>query len=164
MAQAIDAELISLLPRMRRYAISLCKSSSQADDLVQTACVKALAAASSWVEGSRFDAWVFRILRNCWIDEIRRTRQHVSIDDDAISADLVGERGEQEAMERLSFEEARKAIDGLPVEQREVLLLVCVEDMAYREAADVLGIPIGTVMSRLARARHKLAELTGRSA
>jgi RNA polymerase sigma-70 factor, ECF subfamily len=163
MAHPVETELIQLLPRMRRYALSLSKSAVQADDLVQSACVKALAGADGWTQGTRFDAWVFRILRNCWIDELRRSRLHASLDDDEAAQNQVGERGEEAAMERLSFGEVRRAIDSLPVDQREVLLLVCVEDMAYREAAEVLGIPLGTVMSRLARARQRLSDLTART-
>jgi RNA polymerase sigma-70 factor (ECF subfamily) len=142
--------------------LALCRSPSLADDLVQGACERALANASQWVPGTRLDAWVFRILRNYWIDHLRRVKAEGASDD--ISSHewtLIDEgSGETQVHGRLALSEVRRAIDSLPPEQREVLVLVCVEDLAYREAADILGVPIGTVMSRLARARKRLTELT----
>jgi RNA polymerase sigma-70 factor (ECF subfamily) len=160
----IGNDLVVLLPRLRRYALSLCRSPVQADDLVQSACVKALASADSWAPGTRFDAWVFRILRNAWIDGLRRTRVEGVVEDVDAADEAGAVGGEEVAMGRLTLEDVRRAIETLPAEQREVVVLVCVEDLAYREAADVLGVPIGTVMSRLARARRKLGELTEQAA
>lgn len=157
MSDAIGPDLVALLPRLRRYALSLCRSSSHADDLVQAACVRALANAHGWQPGTRFDAWVFRILRNLWIDGLRHQKVEGPPTDLDGDLQIVGEDGEHLAMERLTLDDVRKAIDRLPDEQREVLMLVCVEDLAYREAAEVLGVPIGTIMSRLARARRKIA-------
>lgn len=156
----IGNELVALLPRLRRYALSLCRSHVVADDLVQSACVKALANADGWTPGTRFDAWVFRILRNVWIDSLRRNRVEGVVEEVEAADEAGGIGGEERAMERLTLEDVRRAIETLPAEQREVIVLVCVEDLAYREAAEVLGVPIGTVMSRLARARRRLGELT----
>lgn len=160
MPTAIGQELVALLPRLRRFALVLCRSPSLADDLVQSACERALANADHWSPGTRFDAWVFRILRNAWIDHLRRTRTERMKEDVTIQANIVGDAGEEPMLSKLLLAEIQQLIDAMPSEQREVLLLVCVEDLAYREAAEVLGVPIGTVMSRLARARRRLVELT----
>jgi RNA polymerase sigma-70 factor (ECF subfamily) len=156
----MGSELVLLLPRLRRYALSLCKSPTLADDLVQSACLKALAHADGWTHGTRFDAWVFGILRNIWIDGLRRSRVEALVDNGEALDTQIDESGEDRALEKLTLTDVRRAIDALPTDQREVLLLVCVEDLAYREAAEVLGVPIGTVMSRLARARKKLTDIT----
>ena len=153
--------MIAILPRHRRYARSLCRSPSVADHQVQTACLKALAKATSWQPGTRFDAWMFRILRNAWIDGLRHMKVEALVDGTDGTAESPGVNGEAEAVSRLTLEDVRRAIERLPDEQRDVLMLVCVEDMAYREAAEILDVPIGTVMSRLARARRKLNDMVG---
>ena len=164
MAPTIGHELVKLLPRLRRFALALCRSPTLADDLVQGACERALANAESWTPGTRFDAWVFRILRNHWLDTIRRQKTEnlrgEAVDDEKISRDVMGEDGETSLLHKLTLADVRRAIDNLPTEQREVLVLVCLEDLAYKEAAEILGVPIGTVMSRLARARKTLIEAT----
>jgi len=160
MPAAIGQDLVELLPRLRRFALVLCRSSSLADDLVQSACERALANAHTWTPGTRFDAWVFRILRNNWIDHLRRSRTEGMSEDITTQTDIVGDAGEEPILNKLLLAEVQQIIGAMPLEQREVLLLVCVEDLAYREAAEVLGVPIGTVMSRLARARKRLVELT----
>ena len=162
MPSAIGHDLVAMLPRLRRFALMLCRSPSLADDLVQGACERALANAGSWTPGTRFDAWMFRILRNHWIDHLRRLRtEGMSADIDSQEQSLRDEgAGEGPIISRLTLAEVQRAITNLPEEQREVLMLVCVEDLAYREAAEVLGVPIGTVMSRLARARKRLVEMT----
>jgi RNA polymerase sigma-70 factor (ECF subfamily) len=145
-------------PACAATAIALSRSRDRADDLVQAACEKALAGRRSFAPGTRFDAWAMRILRNVWFDELRQRRTEgptVDIDD---AYYLVGRDGAEDTATRLRLAETAKAIGALPEEYREVMLLVCVDDFSYREAAEVLGIPIGTVMSRLARARAKLEE------
>lgn len=161
MSDEFGQQLIALLPNLRRFAISLARSRDVADDLVQTACEKALASRDSYAPGTRFDAWMFRILRNTWIDRTRRQRtEGVRIDiDDA--HDLVGSDGSASAERRLMLSATAAAIAELPDDQREVLVLVCVEELSYRDAAGVLDVPIGTVMSRLARGRRKLSENLG---
>ena len=161
MADDFARQLIDHLPRLRRFAISLTRSRDLADDLVQAACEKAWASRTSFVPGTRLDAWLFRILRNTWIDRARRASTEgptVDIDD---AYDLVGQNGRDRTEHRLMLAATAKAIAGLPDDYREVLVLVCVEDLSYREAAEVLGVPIGTVMSRLARARAKLGDALG---
>ncbi len=160
MPAAIGKDLVALLPRLRRFALVLCRSPSLADDLVQGACERALANAGSFTPGTRFDAWAFRILRNHWIDHLRRSRTEGMTEDVTAQTHIVGDTGEEPILNKLLLAEVQQIIDAMPSEQREVLLLVCVEDLAYREAAEVLGVPIGTVMSRLARARKRLVEMT----
>jgi len=160
MPTAIGPELVALLPRLRRFALVLCRSPFLADDLVQGACERALANAGSFTPGTRFDAWAFRILRNYWIDHLRRSRTEGMSEDVTVQTHIVGDAGEEPILNKLLLAEVQQIINTMPPEQREVLLLVCVEDLAYREAADILGVPIGTVMSRLARARKRLAEMT----
>lgn len=146
---------------MRRYALALSRSADTAEDLVQAACERALGAAESFQEGTHFEAWVLRIVRNLWIDRLRRARTAgitVPVEDSeaALAAD-----GEGTALSRLALAEVARHILDLPAEQREVLVLVCVEGLSYRAAGEIAGIPIGTVMSRLARARLRLAERQG---
>ena len=157
----IGDRLIALLPNMRRFALSLARRPDLADDLVQQACERALAHAASFQPGTRFDAWMFRIIRNLWIDHIRRDKTAGPQDDIEDRHDLMGDDGERSIEARLALGSVAEAMELLPADQRELILLVCVEDLSYRDAAEVLGVPIGTVMSRLARARKKLAELTG---
>lgn len=160
-SMALAERLVAFLPNMRRFAIALCRSRDTADDLVQAACERALANPGSFEPGTRFDAWIFRILRNLWIDQLRRRRTAGHQEDVDGRADLAAPAAENEAEDRLALQAVARAIGELVMEQREVLLLVSVEGLSYKEAAAVLDIPIGTVMSRLARARRALAEVTG---
>lgn len=160
-ARALGPRLIGMLPRLRRYAISLSRAADIADDLVQAACERALAAPSTLEGALSFDAVMFRIVRNLWYDRLRRQRTRGEEIEIASRDDLVVVEGEAVPERRMLLRKAAEAIDRLPEEQRDVLLLVCVEDVSYREAAEILGLPIGTVMSRLARARRRVAEDVG---
>lgn len=153
----IRQELIQLLPRLRRFARSLTGAADQADDLVQVSLEKALRNLSGFTPGTRLESWMFRIIRNSWIDTLRARRDTVAYDAEAMEA-VVGEDGRRTTEARLHLAEVRRAMDALPEEQRIVLMLVCVEGMRYREVAEALDIPDGTVMSRLSRARLALAE------
>ena len=150
--------IVALLPRLRGFALALARSGDAADDLVQATCEKALRASDSWTPGTRLDSWMFRIMQNQWIDTKRLQRPHQPIDGDAGQIQIEGDDGERITEARLTLGSVRGIIETLPEEQRAVLLLVCVEEMSYREVADVLEIPIGTVMSRLSRARRTLIE------
>jgi RNA polymerase sigma-70 factor (ECF subfamily) len=147
--------LTSLLPRLRRFGLTLTGSPSDADDLVQTVCERVLRRSDQLRDHARLDAWIFGIMRNTWIDETRsrRVRRH---DDLEAAADVVGDDGEQVAHGSITLKAVRQVLATLPEEQRTVLVLVCVEGLRYADVAEVLGIPIGTVMSRLARARLEL--------
>jgi len=160
-SEKIGKQLVAFLPNLRRFAISLCRSRDVADDLVQAACERALANAGRFEAGTCFDAWMFRILRNLWIDHIRKQSTAGQQDDIDQRQDIASASDERNIEARLTLNRVARAITDLPDDQREVMLLVCVEDLSYKTAADVLGIPIGTVMSRLARARKNLAEATG---
>lgn len=161
MADRFSDDLIALLPRMRRFALSLCRRADLADDLVQTAAERAFAARDRFDPATRMDAWLFRIIRNAWLDDARRVRTRGAEVDiaDAPEARTVDGPAVTEAV--LMLKSAEAAMAGLPADQREVMMLVCVEELSYREAAEVLGIPIGTVMSRLARARLAISQSLG---
>lgn len=161
MTDDFGKQLVELLPRLRRFAISLCGSRDRAGDLVQTACARALSARNSYEQGTRFDAWMFRIVRNSWIDGLRRQRTEGPQADIADHEDASVTDGEAAVVSRMTLQTVMAAVGRLPDDQKEVLLLVCVEDFSYREAAEMLGVPLGTVMSRLARARGKIASATG---
>ena len=150
-------ELVALLPRLRRFATSLTGSTTEADDIVQAACERALRACDQFTPGTRLDSWLFRIIRNLWIDDIRKRKTEgvTATIEDAI--DIAGEDGRRATETALALNEVTEAMSRLPEDQRVVLLLVCAEDRSYQDAADTLGVPIGTVMSRLARARRSLA-------
>lgn len=151
-------EIVGLLPRLRAFALALARSAEHADDLVQGACERALRGLASYRPDSRLDSWMFRILHNLWVDGYRRRRPQVELDVPGLEASLVGEDGRVTAERRAELAATARAISDLPEEQRAVLVLVCVEELSYREAAEVLSIPIGTVMSRLSRARRSLSE------
>jgi len=153
-SQRLRAELVKLLPRLRRFAYGLTGSLDEGDDLVQGACERALTRLSQFEPGTRLDSWMFRIMQNLWIDRRRaqRVRPEVGLNPSALEALAVGD-AEREMDHRLSMATVRRAVAELSDDQRAVLLLVCVEGLSYKDAAAVLGIPMGTVMSRLARAR-----------
>lgn len=156
-------DLIAFLPNLRRYAISLCGRPDLADDLVQTTVERAFRGRDSFDPDSKLQAWLLRILRNAWIDVTRRDRSRgpqLPIED-APEAALVGTDGAQLAEDRLMLKETAQAMTRLSDDQRDVLILVCMQEVTYQEAADILDIPIGTVMSRLARARKALAAELG---
>lgn len=157
----VAQRLVAFLPNLRRFAISLCHSRDMADDLVQSACERAIASADAFQPGTRFDAWMFRILRNLWIDHVQRVKTAGPRDDIDAAHDIGIPSGEAASHARMALLDVQAALHKLPEDQREVLVLVCIEDLSYRDAAEVLSIPVGTVMSRLARGRKNLAELTG---
>lgn len=161
MSVDVRFQLVTMLPRLRRFAVSLTGSRERADDLVQATCERALRAADSWTPGSRLDSWLYRIMQNLWIDETRKRKTEGTVEPIDETFDLVGEDGERVVHSRLAAAAVNKALAKLPDDQRSVILLVCVEELSYRDAAEALEIPIGTVMSRLARARKALAAALG---
>jgi RNA polymerase sigma-70 factor (ECF subfamily) len=144
-------DLIELLPRLRRFALALSGPSQDADDLVQSAIERALRHPGSWKDGTRLDSWMYKILQNLWIDEIRSRRRRADPIDSA--AQVVGEDGRDVTSVRIDLAAAQRAMAALPEEQRLVLTLVVLDGMSYQEAADTLDVPIGTIMSRVARGR-----------
>jgi RNA polymerase sigma-70 factor, ECF subfamily len=150
-------ELVALLPRLRRFARSLTGQAEDADDLVQAALERALRSRSLWEPGTRLDAWIFRIMRNLWIDQIRHRK--VSGDRTTLhdAEQLPGSDGRAVADSRITLADVERLVASLPGEQQAVIQSVCIDDLCYRETAERLNTPIGTVMSRLARARLALA-------
>lgn len=154
----IELSLISFLPRLRRFAIGLCGSADEGDDLVQAACLKVLERHSQWQPDTRLDSWVYKIILNIWIDRRRSSAVRLSVPGDGAWEQIPGPPLIAEIEARDDLKRTWAAIKTLPDEQRQVLLLVTVEGFGYQEAADMLDVPIGTVMSRLARARLALAK------
>jgi len=157
----IRSDIIALLPRLRRFACSMTGQVADADDVVQIAIERALGRLDQFQAGTRLDAWMFSIVRNAWIDEARSRARRGRTFVAAEFGDDVGADGESAMHARLEAQDVWNAMQQLPEEQRETIALVCVEGLAYREAADVLGVPIGTVTSRLARGREALQALLG---
>lgn len=154
--------LVAALPQLRRYALAVCRSADLADELVQEACERALAAQGPGDADTPLLPWLFTIVRNRWIDRQRRRQTEGPPSDIEDHPELVGAGGEDERVDaRRTLQRVQHAIDRLQPEQRELMLLVCVEELSYKEAAAVTGVPIGTVMSRLARARMRVAEWAG---
>ena len=148
-------QLIAVLPRLRRFARGLSGSVADADDLVQAACERALARRHQFQEGTRFDSWMFRIVQTIWIDQVRARdvrKENGDVAEERLGSDEPVRRVEA----RLALDEVRLAIHRLSPDQRTALLLVTVEGLSYKEAAEVMQVPVGTIMSRLARARLAL--------
>ena len=153
-----DAEfaqrLVALLPRLRRYARALTADTHAADDLVQDTIERGWTRSRQWQPGTDLRAWLFTIMHNLYVNDLRRRKSRpelLALDDEALDAPR---RATQE--DGLGLRDLQAALDRLPMEQREVLLLVGLEEMSYAEVAKTLSIPIGTVMSRLSRARERL--------
>jgi RNA polymerase sigma-70 factor (ECF subfamily) len=150
-------DLVALLPRLRRFAAGLTGSVHEGDDVVQSACLRALERYHQWEPGTRLDSWMFRIIRNLWLDRGKSAWSRLVRSDPDALAEIPDDSAHREIEVRDELACARTAIAALPEAQREVLLLVTVEGLTYEAAADVLGVPLGTVMSRLARARVAVA-------
>lgn len=157
---AFRRQLAALLPRLGRFALALTRNRAEAEDLTQTACERALARARQWQPGTRLDSWVFRIMQNLWLNELRARRVRQGHAEQA-APEGEGATPANAADARLALDQVSAAMLRLPEELRTVLVLVCVEGFTYREAAEIAAIPIGTVMSRLARARLTLMAMIG---
>jgi RNA polymerase sigma-70 factor (ECF subfamily) len=151
--------IIELLPRLRRFAYILSGGSDQGDDLVQESCVRALANLERFEPGTRLDSWMYRIIRNIWLDHLRTSKVRGLMTDIDAAPEPAGEDGRRIAENRLTLRGVLSAMDELPPPQRIVIALVCFEGLSYQEAAEVLDIPIGTVTSRLIRGRRALCAL-----
>ena len=145
-------QLVALLPRLRRFAHGLAGSEFEGDDLVQSACARALERQNQWQPGTRLDSWLFRIIQTIWLDQLRAgsVRKRFTSEQYPMVAAV---DGIAQMESHLTLSRVRWIVDGLPPDQRSVILLVCVEGLSYRETAEALGVPAGTVMSRLSRAR-----------
>lgn len=152
----LASEIASLLPRMRRFARSLTFHREDADDLVQVAMERALGRSEQWTPGTRLDSWIFRIMKNAWIDEVRSRARRDELFVPEEAGEQVGDDFAQAHQQRLAIQ---KAVSLLSEEHRLVVGLVLVDGLAYKDAAEVLEIPIGTLTSRLARAREALQQI-----
>ena len=161
MTDPIQEQFVQVLPRLRAFARSLAPTWDQADDLVQQTVEKGLRNLPDLRPGTRLDSWLFKIMRNSWIDETRRTKRIVALKKVATMQPVYRPDGRRITEAKIDLARVRAAMNDLPHEQRAVLMLVCIEGLKYREVGEILEIPLGTVMSRLARARLALANEFG---
>ena len=157
--EALRQEIVSFLPRLRRFARSLARDPDRADDLVQAACQRALERLDQVREGTRLDSWLYRIIYTRWIDTVRRgkTRSANLVVLTSEDAPVAGNRMAGNDLTRAL--DIKKALGKLPAEHHAAITLVSVEGYSYEEAATVLDVPVGTVASRVARARAMLVRL-----
>ncbi len=149
-------QLVAIIPPLRAFARGLCGTRDMADDMVQDAMTRAWAARQSYAAGSNFRAWMFMILRNHYYTTLRKNARMVSWDPEVAERVLVTGPTQQDG---LNVQDVQAALQKLPAEQREVLLLIGANGVSYEEAADIMGCAIGTIKSRLARGRVALAAL-----
>ena len=145
------------IPRLRRYARALTRSADRADDLVQETLLRAVAKAHLWQQGTDIRAWLFTIMHNQYVNMVRRAiREEATIDIEQMSSSLVATTDPTASRQ---LRELERALGRLPGDQREVILLVGLEGLSYEAAAQILGVPVGTVRSRLSRGRDALRRL-----
>lgn len=158
-ASGVLTHIEACIPALRRYAAALLRNREDADDLVHDCLVRALDKLHTRRDDADVRAWLFAIMHNLFISQLRRAKARPAVEplDDTYEA-AIPVRADQESS--LHWRDLIRGLNRLPVEQRTVVLLVAVEDLSYAEAASVLGVPIGTVMSRLARGREKLRQYT----
>jgi len=152
-------DLVAAIPRMRRYARVLTGDNARADDLVQEALARAWEKRRLWAAGTDLRAWLFTVMHNVFVNQraqARHERHHVSLDAEGEGGDAWHVPVRDMQYTRVELIELMQHVGRLPVDQREVLVLAVVEELRYEEIAAVLNIPVGTVMSRLSRAREKL--------
>jgi RNA polymerase sigma-70 factor, ECF subfamily len=153
---SLKKALLGLIPNLRAFAVSLCGDIERADDLVQETLLKAWNHLESFQEGTNLRAWLFTILRNTYFSECRRRRREVEDHDGSKAADLAVHPGQQGHVDMQDF---RRALNVLPPDQREALVLVGAAGFSYEEAAGISGCAVGTIKSRVNRARAKLTEM-----
>lgn len=153
---SFKTELLAIIPNLRAFAMSLCGDVDRADDLVQEALVKAWHKRDSFQMGTNLKAWMFTILRNEFYSNMRKRGREVSDTDGIYTARLAG-HPEQES--KLDYQDFRAALAQLPEDQREAIILVGASGFSYEEAAEVCGCAVGTVKSRVSRARARLSDL-----
>ena len=156
-----ERELRDHWPRLRRFAFALSCNAADADDLVQAVAERALRSAGQWQAGTRFDSWMFRVARNLWIDTIRARSRQTARFAPAEEGEHIGFDPRPATEAAIDLGTAMAAMQRLPEEQREVVALILIDGLGYREAAEALGLPIGTISSRLARGRTALLAMLG---
>jgi RNA polymerase sigma-70 factor (ECF subfamily) len=153
---AVREAMLGAVPSLRAYAISLCRNVDRADDLVQETLLRAWAHLDSFEAGTNMSAWLFTILRNAFHSDYRKRRREVADSDGTYAATL---KSQPEQNSHLQFEEFRAALGQLPIDQCEALVLVGASGFSYEQAAEICGCAIGTIKSRVNRARSRLAEI-----
>jgi RNA polymerase sigma-70 factor (ECF subfamily) len=161
--QSFESGLSVLLPRLRRFAHGLSRDVADADDLVQMTVERALRSKDQWQEGTRLDSWLYRIMRNLWIDTVRARGRQMLREAPAEDGEQIGHDPRSGVEAAIDLRRIMQAMAKLPDEQREVVALILIEGFGYREAAEILDLPIGTVSSRLVRGRTALLALVGES-
>ena len=156
-----EDELVALLPRLRRFAHGLSRTAADADDLTQATIERALRSKAQWQPGTRLDSWTYRIMRNLWIDTARSRSRKEKVEAPPEEAELLGEDPRESMDASVDLARMMKAMSRLPDEQREVVALILIEGFGYREASEMLDLPIGTVSSRLVRGRMALLAMMG---
>jgi RNA polymerase sigma-70 factor, ECF subfamily len=152
----LQTRIVEMLPKLRRFARALTRQPQDADDLVQLAMERSLRALDQWQADTRLDSWLYGILKNAWIDELRARGRRARVLDPAAEIESVPDRGAGDPSGLIAI---GQALEKLPEEQRLAVALVLIEGLPYKEAAQIIGIPIGTLTSRLARGRDALQEL-----
>ena len=158
---SFEDELTALLPRLRRFAHGLSRNSADADDLTQMTIERALRSKAQWQPGSRLDRWLYKIMRNLWIDTVRSRGRKDKLEAPPDEAEMLGHDPRAGIEASIDLQRVMIAMDQLPGGQREVIALILIEGFGYREAAELLDLPIGTVSSRLVRGRTALLALLG---
>lgn len=156
--QAFIDGVMEALPSLRNFALSLTKKIDQAEDLVQDTVLKALSKQDAFETGTNLQAWLFTILRNGFFSAHRKTSREVDDGEGVHAASLISVADQED---KLAVQDLSAALDKLPQEQREAIILVGAEGLSYEEAAETLGVKLGTIKSRVNRARNRLAELLG---
>lgn len=154
--QDLYDRMVRLLPRLRRVLCLVTSGSVCSEDLVQETYLRALTHLDTWQPGTRLDSWMLRIAQNLWIDHMRAEKTRGNVIDIDLVGDLLICDGRIVAENRLTLREVRRNIAQLSIEQRIVLKLICEDGLSYKETSEILKLPAGTVMSRLARARDAL--------
>ena len=156
-ARQFNQELITMLPRLRRFGLVLTRRKDQADDLVQDTCERAIQRAAQFEPGTRFDSWLFAIMQSIWRNRLRADRLRAAEGDEALTT-VADQVAHLQAESQVALTDMERTLLELPTEQREVLMLVGVEGHSYKETADIFELPVGTVMSRLSRGRLALTK------
>jgi RNA polymerase sigma-70 factor (ECF subfamily) len=160
-SSSFEDQLAGLLPRLRRFGHALSRNSADADDLTQATIERALRSRDQWQPGTRLDSWCYRIMRNLWIDTARATARKAAREAPEEEGLTVGDDPRNAMDAAVDLHRIMGAMARLPDEQREVVALILIEGFGYREVSEMLGLPIGTVSSRLVRGRTALLAMLG---
>jgi RNA polymerase sigma factor (sigma-70 family) len=162
-SQSFEEGLTELLPRLRRFAHTLSRNTPDADDLTQATIERALRSRAQWEPGTRLDSWLYRIMRNLWIDTVRSRRRKEDLHAPVEQAEEIGADPRSAIEASIDLQKVMATMQRLPDEQREIVALILIEGVGYRECSEILGLPIGTVSSRLVRGRTALLQMIGDS-